>query len=73
MKNLFNSNNEIFTDNTKVENCKQCKNCIHWNKKDTPWANKHDKAYCEMFPYPDRKPIGVINNTENCEVRETED
>lgn len=56
---------EVLTDNTQFENCKQCKACI--NRYDgTVWSNHYTKSSCKKYPYPKMKPIEVINNTANC-------
>lgn len=66
-KGLLMNNDDILTDNTKINYCEQCKNCINWNDKNEPFSNAYDKAFCDIFPYPDdKKPFGVINNTEDC-------
>lgn len=57
---------DILTDNTGIENCKQCKACL-FRDDGTPYSNDYRKSCCEMFPYPGMKPLGVINNKENCE------
>lgn len=67
---LITSNDDILSDNTKIEYCKQCKNCIHWDKDGSPFGNQYDKACCDMFPYPERKPDFVINNQDECEFKE---
>lgn len=59
---------EILTDNTKIEYCRQCLACVFWGGND-PFSNQYNKACCRMYPYPDNKPAGVINNTERCEYR----
>lgn len=61
---------EVLSDNSGVENCKQCKACL-FRDDGTPFSNDYRKSCCEMFPYPGFKPIGVINNTEMCEYRVT--
>lgn len=60
---------EILTDNTKINYCEQCKDCINWGKSGTPWDNKYTKSNCSAYPYPSMKPMGVINNTHVCEFR----
>lgn len=62
-------NNEILTNNSKIEYCKQCKQCVYWNGGDN-FSNKYTKANCQKFVRPKRKPIGVINNTAQCPFRE---
>lgn len=62
---------EVFTDNTKIEKCTQCKNCINWgNSKDDYFTNAFDKACCDKYPVGVYKPLWVINNTEGCMFRE---
>jgi hypothetical protein len=61
---------DILTDNTQFENCKQCKACL-FRDDGTIYSNDYRKCSCEMFPYPSMKPLGVINNKENCEYRVT--
>ncbi len=60
---------EVFTDNTKIEYCKQCKDCKHWNSGDN-FGNVYTKSCCAKFKYPDRKPSQVISNTGECQYRE---
>jgi hypothetical protein len=60
---------EKFTDNTAVENCKQCKTCL-FRDGGTDFSNDYQKSSCAMFVYPDMKPIEVIRNTGQCELYE---
>ncbi len=57
---------EILTDNTKIKYCTQCKPCANWGNKGDPFSNQFDKSCCDEFPYPGMKPIGVINNYDQC-------
>ena len=57
---------ERLTDNTKIKYCEQCKGCALWGNSDA-FSNKYDKVCCDMFPYPQNKPIYVINNEAECE------
>lgn len=58
---------DILSNNTKADYCKQCKSCDRWGKSGTPWDNKHDKSNCIAFPHPvSMKPTGVINNETKC-------
>ena len=52
---------EILTDNSKVEICRQCKTCM-FNDGGDYWSNKYDKSCCAVFMHPESKPIEVINN-----------
>lgn len=62
---------ERLSDNTQMDYCAQCKECIHWGKSGTPWDNKYNKSNCEEYPYPQSmKPVGVINNEIPCPMRE---
>ena len=61
---------EVLSDNSAVENCKQCKNCL-FRDDGTVFSNDYRKSCCQMFPYPGFKPIGVINNAEPCEYHIT--
>ena len=70
MRDLLNSQEAHLTDNSKIEYCKQCKNCINWDPNGSPFGNQYDKAFCNMYAYPDGKPPGIINNIENCDYRE---
>lgn len=63
---MANHDDEILTDNTKIKYCKQCKKCAFWGNNDDPFRNAYDKSCCDMYPYPARKPEGVIWNTEDC-------
>lgn len=63
---------DILSNNTKADYCKQCAKCIHWGKSGTPWDNKHDKSNCEIYPYPEKmKPVDVVNNNADCPYRKT--
>lgn len=68
-KSLLQSKDDILTDNTKIHYCKQCKGCSNWNPNGSPFGNAFDKAYCEIYQYPDAKPPWVINNEDDCEYR----
>lgn len=57
---------EVFTDNTKIEYCNQCKNCANWSEQDVAFGNRYNKTCCREYPYPSMKPIGVINNYDKC-------
>jgi hypothetical protein len=57
---------EKFTDNSKIENCKQCKTCSHRDG-GTIYSNNYQKASCAIYPYPKIKPMEVIKNTGKCE------
>jgi hypothetical protein len=57
---------EKFTDNSKIENCRQCKTCKHWNG-GTDYSNDYQKSSCQIYVYPAMKPIKVIKNTAQCE------
>lgn len=57
---------EVLTDNSAIENCKQCKDCIFRDNKDV-WSNHYTKSCCVMFPHPSFKPLKVIQNTGICE------
>lgn len=45
----------------------QCRYCM-FNKGPKPYADKWDKAYCEIFPYgtSNGKPAWVMHNTGEC-------
>ena len=61
---------DILSDNTHADYCRQCKECTLWGLvKDDPMTNRYDKASCAMFPYPDHKPGYVINNQGVCPYR----
>lgn len=70
MTNLYDRyKDDILSDNTRANYCELCKDCVHWGK-NSPWDNKHDKCYCEMYPYPNSsKPLSVINNAGPCTYR----
>ena len=59
---------EMLSDNTQIQYCKQCKNCENWNGGDA-FSNRFDKSSCKVYEYPDCKPVGVINNHEICRFR----
>ena len=66
---LITSNDDILTDNTQIEYCKQCEKCINWDPNGNPFGNQYDKAYCSIFSYPNAKPPQVINNEGDCKYR----
>lgn len=57
---------ETLTDNTKRKPCQQCKTCVYRDNGDV-WSNHYTKASCQIYEYPDHKPVKVINNQEECE------
>lgn len=59
---------EVLTDNTKIEKCKQCKDCILWGHTDN-FGNAYDKSSCDMYPYPDHKPMSIVHNHAMCQFR----
>ena len=59
---------EVLTDNTKIEYCAQCKECVHWGNSDA-FSNSYNKSNCDMFPLPGLKPLFVINDTGRCKWR----
>lgn len=61
---------DILTDNTQFENCKQCKGC-KFQDDGSIYTNHYTKASCQKYPYPKMKPIEVIDNEGNCPYRET--
>lgn len=56
---------EKFSDNSTVENCKQCKTCLHWNGGNN-YSNNYQKCSCQIYVHPAMKPIEVIKNTCKC-------
>lgn len=56
---------EVLSDNTQANYCAQCKNCVYWNGGDN-FSNKYNKSSCKQYPYPNFKPIEVINNEARC-------
>lgn len=60
--------NEVLTDNTKIDFCRQCKHCAFWDG-GTLYSNAYDKSSCAMYPYPDKKPSDVIMNRGECVYR----
>lgn len=63
--------NDILSDNSNIEYCKQCKNCIFRDNGDV-WSNHYTKSNCQMFKYPGLKPSEVINNKKICLYKEDE-
>lgn len=63
---------EVFTDNSKIENCKQCKDCL-FRDDGTVWSNDYQKSCCQIYRYPNFKPLHVINNKGVCEYYHNED
>ncbi|MBQ6713247.1 MAG: hypothetical protein IJN28_05635 [Selenomonadales bacterium] len=60
---------EILTDNTQFEYCKQCKDCT-FQSDGSVWSNHYTKASCQKYRHPKFKPIEVIDNKGNCPYRE---
>lgn len=58
---------ETLTDNSKIEYCKQCKDCIFKDKRG------YEKAICMIYENPGYKPLHVINNKGICEYYNNED
>lgn len=52
---------EVLSDNSNVENCKQCKDCIFISKLG------YDRATCTIYQNPGHKPLRVIDNKGICE------
>lgn len=52
---------EILTDNSKIDYCKQCVKCIFKDERG------HDRAVCMIYKSPGHKPLHVINNNGICE------
>ncbi len=57
---------EILTDNTALDECRQCKDCA-FRDDGTVWSNHYQKACCEIYQHPGFKPIGVMLNKEICD------
>jgi len=58
---------EILTDNTKINYCAQCKDCAFWGNNNDPFSNQYRKTNCDMFPYPGIKPMYVLDSTGDCQ------
>ena len=63
---------EVLSDNSKVENCKQCKDCIFQND-GTAFTNNYQKSSCMIYQYPNFKPLYVIKNKSLCEYYSNEE
>lgn len=63
---------ETLSDNSHVENCKQCKDCI-FRDDGTVWSNSYQKGCCQIYQYPNMKPLRVVNNTGTCEYYSNKD
>lgn len=55
----------------------QCKTCMFRNKTNVVLDGKEiqigaTKSVCAIFEYPDKKPMGVMKNTETCDFYEKE-
>lgn len=66
---IDNREDEKFGDGGVADLCKQCKNCMFWNGGNA-FSNDYKKSSCAMYEYPNIKPIGVIQNKEDCELYE---
>lgn len=62
---------EILSDNTQIPKCEQCKDCV-FRDDGTVYANHYTKSSCRMHRFPDHKPVGVIDGSEECEYYEKE-
>jgi len=63
---------EIFTDNTKIEKCKQCKDCMYQSD-GTVYTNNYQKCSCLIYQHPEMKPDYVRHNTGKCEHYEKDE
>ena len=63
------SKDEIMSDNTHADYCRQCKDCTLWGIGNDPFSNEYTKSNCAMYPNPDHKPGYVINNRGPCPFR----
>lgn len=52
---------EVLSDNSHVENCKQCKDCIFKDELG------YDRIECTIYKYPGMKPRHVIDNKGICD------
>ena len=57
--------NDILSDNSQVENCKQCKDCA-LRDDGTVYSNNYQKCCCLMFQHPRFKPLEIIENKALC-------
>ena len=67
---MWTHDDEVLTDNTKIKRCQQCKDCMMWGKGDN-YSNAYDKSSCLMYPYPNFKPLAVINDQDICPYKVT--
>ena len=58
--------NEILSDNSQKEDCKQCKNCV-FQSDGTVWSNDYRKCSCMVYQHPNTKPLDVIDNKAECQ------
>lgn len=69
---------EILTDNTQIEYCNQCIDCINWQtykirgNNGELFDNQYDRANCSKYPAPQVKPDWVINNYGECDYYKAE-
>lgn len=56
---------EILSDNSHNEYCKQCKRC-KYRDDGTVWSNHYIKASWQKYKFPKIKPLDVINNINDC-------
>ncbi len=52
---------ETLSDNSQIEKCRQCKDCIFRDERG------HDRAVCMIYSNPGHKPLYVIDNKGICE------
>lgn len=57
---------EVFTDNSQIEYCNQCKDCVFRDERG------HERAVCMIYENPGHKPLQVINNTGLCPYYDSE-
>lgn len=56
---------ETLSDNSNVENCKQCKDCI-FKDDGTVWSNHYTKTSCQIYKHPNFKPLAIMDNKQLC-------
>lgn len=62
---------EVLTDNTQFDKCRQCKDCI-FRDDGTVYSSHYQKGCCRIYPYPQFKPLEIVMNKAECEYYKKE-
>lgn len=68
--------NDILTDNTKINSFPQCKDCLFRGLRiNDEWIKDGNRSYCRIYEPDDSngKPDEIYRGTEECEYYEKEE